>query len=222
MQLDRPANRSRANGDRRSHREPELGAVQPGRQDLVSTNLDKTVTRWDVESATPLETLRGHSNSVQQPVFSPDGETLYTVSHDGTAIAWDLTGDRRLGRPFTFTHDRSVLRTGYDGHPGEFSPDGRLIAVGLKEQGIALWDARELDAGRGAPSRNGRRGQDARLLTGWANACGRDRRRLSHTLGCRFAIAAPWAAQRWRWRSSGRRQLQPRRGDARHGEQDSA
>ena len=45
--------------------------------------------RWDVESATPLETLRGHSNFVQQPVFSPDGETLYTVSHDGTAIAWD-------------------------------------------------------------------------------------------------------------------------------------
>ena len=111
---------------------------------VVSTNRDKTVTRWDVESATPLETLRGHSNFVQQPVFSPDGKTLYTVSHDGTAIAWDLTGDRRLGRPFTFTHDRTFSKTGYDGHPGRFSPDGRLIAVGLKEQGVALWDAREL------------------------------------------------------------------------------
>ena len=111
---------------------------------VVSTNRDKTVTRWDVESATPLETLRGHSNFVQQPVFSPDGETLYTVSHDGTAIAWDLTGDRRLGRPFTFTHDRTFSRTGYDGHPGRLSPDGRLIAVGLKGRGIALWDARKL------------------------------------------------------------------------------
>ena len=111
---------------------------------VVATNRDKTVTRWDVESATPLETLRGHSNFVQQPVFSPDGKTLYTVSHDGTAIAWDLTGDRRLGRPFTFTHDRTFSTTGFDGHPGRFSPDGRLIAVGLKEQGVALWDAREL------------------------------------------------------------------------------
>ena len=111
---------------------------------VVSTNRDKTVTRWDVESATPLETLRGHSNFVQQPVFSPDGETLYTVSHDGTAIAWDLTGDRRLGRPFTFTHDRTFSETGFDGHPGRLSPDGRLIAVGLKERGVALWDAREL------------------------------------------------------------------------------
>jgi WD40 repeat protein len=111
---------------------------------VVATNRDKTITRWDVESASPLETLRGHSNFVQQPVFSPDGQTLYTVSHDGTAIAWDLTGDRRLGRPFTFTHDRTFSKTGYDGHPGRLSPDGRLIAVGLKERGIQLWDAREL------------------------------------------------------------------------------
>jgi len=111
---------------------------------VVATNRDRTVTRWDVESATPLETLRGHSNFVQQPVFGPDGETLYTVSHDGTAIAWDLTGDRRLGRPFTFTHDRTFSTTGFDGHPGRLSPDGRLLAVGLKKQGIALWDVRKL------------------------------------------------------------------------------
>ena len=66
------------------------------------------------------------------------------MSHDGTAIAWDLTGDRRLGRPFTFTDDQTFSRTGYDGHPGKLSPSGRLIAVGLKERGIALWDARKL------------------------------------------------------------------------------
>jgi WD40 repeat protein len=123
---------------------PNWVLFSPDGKMVVATNRDKTVTRWDVASATPLETLRGHSNFVQQPVFSPDGETLYTVSHDGTAIAWDLTGDRRLGRPFTFTHDRTFSRTGYDGHPGKLSPDGRLIAVGLKERGIALWDAHEL------------------------------------------------------------------------------
>jgi WD40 repeat protein/DNA-binding SARP family transcriptional activator len=110
---------------------------------VVSTNLDGTVTLWDVGSATPRETLRGHSNTVQQPVFSPDGETLYTVSHDGTAIAWDMTGERGLGRSFTFTHDRRsrIAALGYEVHPGEFSPDGRLIAVGLQDRGIALWHA---------------------------------------------------------------------------------
>ena len=122
---------------------PNWILFSPDGRTLVSTSLDKTATLWDVESATPLQTLRGHSNSVQQPVFSPDGRTLYTVSHDGTAIAWDLRGDRRLGRPFTFTHDRKFSGD-YDGHPGEFSPDGRLIAIGLKHGGIALWDAREL------------------------------------------------------------------------------
>ncbi|MDP9188415.1 MAG: hypothetical protein M3O25_04115, partial [Actinomycetota bacterium] len=120
---------------------PNWVLFSPDGETVVSTNLDKTVTHWDIESATPLETLHGHSNSVQQPAFSPDGETLYTASHDGTAIAWDLRGDRRLGRPFTFTHDRRFSATGFDGHPGEFSPDGQLIAVGLKEQGIALWDS---------------------------------------------------------------------------------
>ena len=123
---------------------PSWVLFSPDGKMVVATNRDKTVTRWVVASATPLETLRGHSNFVQQPVFSLDGGTLYTVSHDGTAIAWDLTGDRRLGRPFTFTHDRTFSRTGYDGHPGRISPDGRLLAVGLKEQGIQLWDARKL------------------------------------------------------------------------------
>ena len=123
---------------------PNWVLFSPDGKMLVATNRNKTVTRWDVESATPLETFRGHSNFVQQPVFSPDGKTLYTVSHDGTAIAWDLAGDRTLGRPFTFTHDRRFSATGYDGHPGKISPDGRLIAVGLKEQGVALWDARAL------------------------------------------------------------------------------
>jgi WD40 repeat protein/tRNA A-37 threonylcarbamoyl transferase component Bud32 len=116
----------------------------PDGETFVSTHRDGTVALWDVESGTPRETLRGHSNSVQQPVFASDGDTLYTVSHDGTAIAWDLTGYGRLGRSFRFTHDRTFSAQGYDGHPGRFSPDGRLIAVGLKEQGVALLDAREL------------------------------------------------------------------------------
>ena len=123
---------------------PNWLLFSPDGETLVSTNLDGTVTLWDVRSATPAKTLRGHWNSVQQPVFSPDGETLYTASHDGTAIAWDMTGKRGLGRTFTFTHDRTISQAGLDGHPGAFSPDARLIAVGLKERGIALWDGRRL------------------------------------------------------------------------------
>jgi WD40 repeat protein len=109
----------------------------PDGKTVVSTNVDGTVTLWDAGAATPSETLRGHLRSVWQPAFSPDGETLYTASSDGTAIAWDLSGDRRLGRRFRFTDDRG-LSDWPDRHPGKFSPDGRLMAVGLKTEGIEL------------------------------------------------------------------------------------
>ena len=121
---------------------PESVLFSPDGETLVSTNDDGTTILWDVGSATPRETLRGHSAS--EAVFSRDGKTLYTVSDDGTAIAWDLTGGRRLRRPFAFTHVTSGR------HPGRLSPDGRLIAVGLTGGGIALRDAQNLTPA-GAP-----------------------------------------------------------------------
>ena len=122
---------------------PSWVLFSPDGETVVSPS-QEAVALWDAESATLRETLRGHSRAVQQPAYSPDGKTLYTVSHDGTAIAWDLEGDRRLGRRITFTHDRVPDMGGFDGHPGSFSPDGRLIALGLRDQGIRLWNATDL------------------------------------------------------------------------------
>ncbi len=133
---------------------PNWLLFSPDGRTVVSTSLDGTVALWDARSATLRETLRGHSRTVQQPAFSPDGETLYTASHDGTVVAWDVpphggvdgvvTGGRGLGRRFTFTSDRAPDAAGFDGRPGSFSPDGRLIAVGLEGRGIRLWDATDL------------------------------------------------------------------------------
>jgi WD40 repeat protein len=111
---------------------------------VAASNLDGTVTLWDAESATVRETPRGHSGSVQQAVFSPDGRTLYTASHDGTVIAWDLARDRGVVRPFTFTSDL-VADDAYYTHPGRFSRDGELVAVGLEGEGLAFFDARTLE-----------------------------------------------------------------------------
>jgi WD40 repeat protein len=122
---------------------PNYVLFSPDGKTVVSTNIDGSVILWDVASLAPRETLRGHSASVRQAVFSADGRTLYTVSHDGSAIAWDVAGARGLGRPFTFTHDRAFDQV-YDRHPSRFSPDGRLIAVGVKQRGVALWDAARL------------------------------------------------------------------------------
>jgi WD40 repeat protein/tRNA A-37 threonylcarbamoyl transferase component Bud32 len=116
----------------------------PDGETVVSTNHDGTVTLWDAESTSPSKTLRGHWSAVQQPVFSPDGDTLYTASHDGTTIAWDLTAKRGLDRRFTFTDDGPIDSAGFDQKPGAISPDGRLVAVGLRGRGFAVWDAREV------------------------------------------------------------------------------
>jgi len=112
----------------------------PNGEIIVSTSRDSTVTLVDTRSLTPRETLRGHSDSVWQPVFSPDGKTLYTASADGTTIVWDVGRERRFGRPFTYERDREGLTV----NPGKFSVDGRVIAVGLNDRGIRLWDASRL------------------------------------------------------------------------------
>jgi WD40 repeat protein len=125
-----------------------LGFSPDGRI-VASATDDGAVMIWDAASATPLETLRGHSHAVEQFVFTPDGKRLYTASFDGNVVAWDLAGGRAVNRPFVFTHDRGFDRT-YDSHPGTFSPDGRLIAVGLKGKGVALLNARDLSPS-GAP-----------------------------------------------------------------------
>jgi WD40 repeat protein/tRNA A-37 threonylcarbamoyl transferase component Bud32 len=123
---------------------------------VVSTGSDGTATLWDAPSATPRQTLRGHSAAVQEPVFSPDGAVLYTVAHDGTAIAWDVSGNSGLDRRFTFTHDRGPAPE-QDEHPGMFSPDGRFLALGLKQRGIALRDATTLR--RAGPTLRGTGGE---------------------------------------------------------------
>jgi WD40 repeat protein len=128
---------------------PAALLFSPEGRTVVSVNDDGTLTLWDPRTATPRETLRGHAAS--HAVFSRDGETLYTVSVDGTAIAWDLTEGGRLTRPFTFTRDRPSAAMSND-HPGRFSPDGRLIAVGLTDRGIALLDRQTLTPA-GAPLR---------------------------------------------------------------------
>ena len=124
---------------------PNWVLFSPDGETVVSTHQDGTVTLWDVESATSRETLRGHRSAVQQPVFSRGADTLFTVSHDGTAIAWDLMAKRGLDRRFTFTDDGPINSSGFDSQTGEFSADGRLVAVSLRGHGFALWDARELE-----------------------------------------------------------------------------
>jgi WD40 repeat protein len=80
---------------------------------------------------TPLLTLRGHDGLVPCAIFSPDGKSIASASHDFTAKLWDA-------------EDGSELRT-FSGHQDfvlgiAFSPDGRRLATASRDGTIRIWD----------------------------------------------------------------------------------
>ena len=183
---------------------------------VVSTNRDTTVTRWDVESATPLETLRGHSNFVQQPVFSPDGESStrrVTTERRSPGISRATAGSGGRSRSRATGSSRGPAMTATRGDQPRRSVDrGRPQGAGRRALGRSRADPR-----RAAPPRHGRRGQVARLLTGWANACGGDQA-LAHAVGRWLAIAARRPALRGEPFDRSRRRFQSGWSDPRYRE----
>jgi tetratricopeptide (TPR) repeat protein len=64
--------------------------------------------------------------------YSPDGKTVLTGSHDGTARLWDATAGRPLGPPMD--HRGGVWAVAY-------SPDGKTVLTGSFDRTARLWDA---------------------------------------------------------------------------------
>jgi WD40 repeat protein len=114
-------------------------------------------------------TLMGHTGSVSQLAFSPDGTQLVSASSDGAIKFWDARGDpeaRTLESLIAaFSPDGKWLASAswnttsfklwdsttgqlvrtFDGHHGQvydlaFSPDGKLIASSGLDDSIKLWD----------------------------------------------------------------------------------
>lgn len=73
----------------------------------------------------------GHTDTVSELAYSPDGRTLATASDDHTVKLWDVARHRMLAT--------------LAGHIGEvsrlaFSPDGRIVASAGEDQTVRLWD----------------------------------------------------------------------------------
>ncbi|TDL19737.1 WD40 repeat-like protein [Rickenella mellea] len=99
---------------------------------IASGSFDNTIELWDAVSGAHLNTLSGHSNSVQSVVFSPDGFRLASGSDDESIQLWNA-------------HNGDHLNT-LNGHSGPihsvaFSSDSMRLASGSNDQTIRLWDA---------------------------------------------------------------------------------
>jgi WD40 repeat protein len=101
---------------------------------LISGSGDGTIRRWDPRTGRQRgETLTGHVNEVNHVTISPDGSTVVSTSKDWTIRLWDADTGRPIGEPLTDDAEPVAL---------DFGKGGSLVAVGLGDGGIQLWDVR--------------------------------------------------------------------------------
>jgi WD40 repeat protein len=84
---------------------------------LVSAAADGRLIVRDVKRDSRTETLENPTGGVSAVAIAKDGRTAYTAGQNGSLVAWDLSGARRLDRPF-----RVPLRRNR-GFVGQVAPD---------------------------------------------------------------------------------------------------
>ncbi|TXI80498.1 MAG: hypothetical protein E6Q39_02440 [Crocinitomicaceae bacterium] len=58
----------------------------PAGTQVATSSADNTIRVWDAQNCQELTTLYWHSDSVNEVQFSPDGQSILSISDDGTAI----------------------------------------------------------------------------------------------------------------------------------------
>jgi WD40 repeat protein len=119
----------------RAQRDEGLGyfEVSPdGRRYVSGAGSTTSVPLSDTATGQVLATLEGHTDSVYNVAFSPDGSRIVTSSQDKTARLWDAATGRQL--LVLEGHTNGVL-------DAVFSPDGGTIATGSSDRTIKLWNA---------------------------------------------------------------------------------
>ena len=100
--------------------------------ELVVTSSDTLATIWDAETGRELKVLKGHGQSVNSAVFSPDGKKILTASEDHTVRLWDVQTGKQL----------QVL-SGFLGKITRalFTADQKTIVISTADTTITFWDA---------------------------------------------------------------------------------
>jgi WD40 repeat protein len=98
-------------------------AFSPDGKVLAVGDADRTVRLWALPDGKEVGLLEGHHNWVHSLSFSPDGKTLAVYA--GDLKFWGFP--KMVPLP-PFPELRDVSNTSIGGHPGMFSPDGKVFA----------------------------------------------------------------------------------------------
>jgi hypothetical protein len=77
-------------------------AISPDRRTLL-LGLEDNIQLWEAASGRVRRTFSGHTNSISDAAFAPDGRTLLSASSDTTILVWDVARQteehrRKLGQ----------------------------------------------------------------------------------------------------------------------------
>jgi WD40 repeat protein len=119
---------------------------------------DTAIRMWDAHSGRELRVLEGHAGRVHCLAFSFDGRTLVSGGEREDEVRlWDVaTGAcvRRLRRAAPAADDNNSADRRVSALA--FSADGRLLAAGLDEGAVAIWDVVSGEQRRGPVGHDGR------------------------------------------------------------------
>lgn len=128
-------------------------AFSPNGRLLASGSYDRTIKLWDPATGALKHTLEGHSGGVVSVAFSPNGQLIASGSCDETIKIWDsnigtlrYTIDGQSGKSYlelskTATEIPAESRSGLHSiNSVAFSRNGKLLASGVTDGSVKLWD----------------------------------------------------------------------------------
>lgn len=111
----------------------ETTVITSTRSYIATASENSTVKLWDLETGAFVRQLSGHTGTVWDVEFSPDGRRLATASSDQQVYIWDvLTGELLIALP---GHTGAVYRVDFD------STGERLVSASI-DRTARVWDVR--------------------------------------------------------------------------------
>jgi ribosome assembly protein 4 len=92
---------------------------------------------WDVLTATPKSTLKGHKSWVMAVGFSPDGKLIASGGMEGNVILWDVDTGLQKGRTMT-GHKKWITSLAWE--PMCSAQSAPRVASSSKDGDVRIWD----------------------------------------------------------------------------------